>query len=226
MHRLVSHLVAFLYPHACVGCRKRVYTSHSLCQQCWSKLDFIGEPLAIYYDEANDYIGGDLYYDSLQSVVQFGDLARDLIHDFKYKDKTYLEIMLAKLMVLKLAQVGYKADIIVPVPLHRKKLRNRQYNQAALLALRISKLTKVRCVVDGVCKVQNTPSQTALDYHDRIINNRDAFRINAKHKALFKQQKVLLIDDVVTTGATVNECSKVIKAAGARSVIVLTFAKN
>lgn len=117
-----------------------------------------------------------------------------------------------------------RADCLVPVPLHPQRLREREYNQALLLSDVLGRRLQLEVIPDGLERIRETPPQTGLSLEDRRRNVRRAFV--AKRPKLIENHPVLLIDDVLTTGATVNECARALKRAGAKAVYVLTVART
>ena len=129
-----------------------------------------------------------------------------MIHDFKFNDKTIYAKGLGELAFKFANSLIAESDIIIPVPIHPKRLRKRKYNHAALLAKKIAKLAKIKVDVDAIIKNSQTHSQVGLSRAERVKNLRDSFQISSS--ANVKGKNVLLIDDVMTTGATANECAK------------------
>ncbi len=139
----------------------------------------------------------------------------EIIHAMKYKGFSKIGTLLGKDAGRDLTTV---ADFLIPVPLHKARLRERGYNQSGLIARGISYIKGGEVIEDAVLRIRNTPSQTKLGIDERASNVKDAFRINHKHASKFEGQSVLIVDDVVTTGSTANEVIKVIRNAGAANV--------
>lgn len=159
-----------------------------------------------------------------RSSLVYNDASRDFILGFKHGDQTHSVVS----MVPWLKQAGAdlwkaQADLIVPVPLHRWRLLRRRYNQAALIGQAIAKEMKIAFVPDALLRTRATVTQGHLNAKERHKNVRAAFSMNPKRSV--KGRKVVLVDDVFTTGATVKECVKALKAAGAAEVYVLTLAR-
>lgn len=144
----------------------------------------------------------------------------------KYRGVRTLVDPLGDLMIEHLRSNGNlpEFDLILPVPLHRNKLRQREFNQAAGLARRIGKYFEIPVSTDNLQQIRSTKSQTKLTKTQRIANVKGAFRV--KRADELNGKSVLLVDDVFTTGATVDECSKVLLAAGAKEVFVMTLARG
>ncbi len=159
-----------------------------------------------------------------RAVVRFDDATAQLIHNFKYYDRMDYAVLMASLMSKYHDAQLYNAILITAVPMHPKRLRERQYNQACLLAKHIAGIIGVRFVPDLLIKTKNTPSQSGLDALARQENIKDAFMFNPKFK--LRNQSIILVDDVITTGATMNECARVLASNGNNQTIALAFART
>ena len=119
-----------------------------------------------------------------------------------------------------------QADVIIPIAMHKHKLLKRGYNQAALIAMKIAKLKKIKYLPQAVIKVVNTDSQAGLKKSQRIKNIKNSFKLNDKFINEIRGKKILLIDDLITTGASIDECCKILKLASPSQIFVLTLAKR
>ena len=161
---------------------------------------------------------GALYSLGLEAVI------RQAIHQFKYRNLRAIAEPLANLLVDYLTTKSMPGEVLVPVPLHRKRLRERGYNQSELLSRELSKLISLPVVADFLVRERHTPPQTrATSVSERQNNVFNAF--NCRDRSL-QDKKVLLIDDVATSGATLDACATALKAAGASSVWGLTLARE
>lgn len=156
------------------------------------------------------------------SAVPFGPPIREAIHAFKYEGGKNLDAPLAKLMSAALAQSGADADLIIPVPIHKKRQRERGYNQSELMAKHISLAVNVPMRAQAMARVRHTSQQAKLNAAERKANVRDAFFADP---SLIQNKRVLLVDDVYTTGATLMEAARAALAAGASQVCALTLAR-
>lgn len=153
-------------------------------------------------------------------------IVRDVIHRFKYKKEMYFQYHLfqwlysATALWIDWSQV----DVLVPVPLHPRKYREREFNQAKILAQALSAKVGVKIVSTELRRIRDTATQTTLDAKARFSNMRDSFAIS--EPIMFSDQRVVLVDDVFTTGATMNSCAKVLRDAGAKEVIALAVARG
>ncbi len=145
----------------------------------------------------------------------------------KYRDQTFLAKKFARILFDKVKNEIVDCDLIIAAPLHLKRLKKRKFNQAGLLAKEISKFSKQsKFIPDFLIRVKNTRPQIELRKKQREKNLKRAFLVNKKYRELVKGKKILLIDDVMTTGATVENCAKELKRRGAKEVLVLTIAKT
>lgn len=152
-----------------------------------------------------------LYYNNIRSSLIYNDIAQLLIKKFKYNNDIALKHLFVKWMMIAGADILQKADFIIPVPLHKKKLFQRKYNQSALLAIMLAKISGNKCLLDCIERKVNVKSQSNMNGADRWNNVNGIFSLNEKYKDLIKDSTIILIDDVVTTSATVNECAKVLR---------------
>jgi ComF family protein len=160
-----------------------------------------------------------------RAVARYDETARRLVHRLKYGDRVELARALGGMMARAGAELMLDADVIVPVPLHRSRLWWRRFNQAMALAGALSRTSGVPCDPFLLARVKRTRSQVGLTRTQRGDNLQGAFRVPADAKPHLAGKRVLLVDDVVTTGATANACSRALLRAGAESVDVLSFAR-
>jgi ComF family protein len=163
-------------------------------------------------------------YERARGAVIYDDHSRLLVHALKYHDRHETALPMARLMALAGRDVIAASDVLMPVPLHRWRLWRRRYNQAALLANRIARLVGKRCHHQGLLRIRATASQVGLDAKRRTRNVRGAFAVLPALKPEVSGRRVLLIDDVLTTGATSNACAEALLEGGAAAVNVLVFA--
>ena len=225
-----------IYPPACAGCGVLLGSKASLCPHCWAKLAFIERPYCevlgtpFSHDLGPGILSADAIanpppFDRLRSVALYDDLARVLVHSLKYRDRTDLAPMMAGWMLRAGDGSVQAADVIVPVPLHRYRLLWRKFNQSAELAGALGQLSGKPVLIDAVKRTKRTRRQIGLGPRAREDNVRGAFALTpAGREALFGR-RVVLIDDVYTTGATVASVTRTLKRAGVADVTVLTFAR-
>jgi ComF family protein len=223
-----------LFPSFCYLCREPAHEGMPLCPECLSKIELIqnrcqicGEPFS---GEAGERSCGDCMQDPPHFVkarawARFGGPMLDVIHKFKYqRGFQFAEWMAAGMIeVFEKEFADQEVDLIVPVPLHWRRLLSRGYNQALILARPISRKLKIPIAAGVLARAVNNPSQVGLSRPKRKENLKKVFQVESKSKVAGKN--ILLIDDVITTGATVDEVARVLRKAGAESVCVLAFAR-
>ena len=208
-----------------------------MCHLCWNKVNFItgttcytcGRP--ILYTLETRYCSAQCI--ARNSTVQkvfvgcfYDNTIAKVIHDFKYQDQTHYITILAKIVSHIVKRIDNPIDIIVPVPMHKSKLRKKGYNHAALLAKKASKFLNKACEFDILEKKRDTIRQANLSENERRINLTGAFSIHSEQIHKLKNKNILVVDDVITTGATIEECAKNLKMAGAKSIYALAIAKT
>ncbi|WLR97336.1 ComF family protein [Shinella sumterensis] len=225
-----------VYPPACAGCGLLLGTGAGLCAHCWSRLALIERPYCevlgtpFSHDLGPGILSADAIahpppFDRLRSVALYDDLARILVHSLKYRDRTDLAPMMAQWMLRAGDGTIEAADVIVPVPLHRLRLVWRKFNQAAELARALGALAGRPVLIDAVRRVKRTRRQIGLNPRAREENVRGAFAITAAGREALFGKRVVLIDDVYTTGATIAAVARTLKRAGVADITVLTFAR-
>ncbi len=225
-----------LLPPRCLGCDALVEEPGSLCARCWQGIDFLTPPCCAACGYPFEYAlpeealcAACLWrrpaYDRARAVFRYGEASRGLILGFKHGDRTHAAPAFARWLARAGAEALAAAAVIVPVPLHSWRLFRRRYNQAALLALGLAALTGVPVAPEAMRRRRNTPSQGRLDPTARRRNVRGAFALDPDGAAAIDGRRVLLVDDVLTTGATVEECARVLGRGGAAAVDVLTLAR-
>jgi ComF family protein len=230
-------LISLLYPPACAICSADVEPDKYLCEQCQAKLVRIKSPFCSRCSEpfqgqiTNDFECANcahrrLYFETAVSAFRSRGIVRQVILDFKYRGQFHLRHLVATWILAALEDDRLRTrqfDLMVPVPLHPARKRQRGFNQAAVLAELLSRRISVPC--RGLLeRVRYTTTQTAFDRTERMENLRGAFRLGRNPDV--RQLRVLLIDDILTTGSTLSECARVLKSAGALSVHAATAARG
>src|SRR5882724_6927005 len=222
-------------PQLCPACRDLV-TDSGVCPSCWSKLSFIAAPycprlgIPFIYDPgpgilSMQAIADPPAYQRARAAVRYDDIARKLVHAFKYGDRLDLAPTMGRWMTNAGRTLLAEADAIVPVPLHWRRQWARRFNQSALLAEVIAKASGVAVAHAALRRVKATPQQVGLSQAERAQNVQGAFRVPPSAKAEVAGRRLLLVDDVLTSGATVDACSRALLRAGAAQVDVLVFAR-
>jgi ComF family protein len=207
----------------CGGCRERVaYLAPPFCQRC--ALPFDGAVDGMF--DCGYCHNLPFHFERAVAGCRAKGVVRDCIHRFKYDRAMYFGSHLAEWIVMAGRQwIDWSAvDAVVPVPLHPRKKRHRQFNQAEFLADAVGKVFLKPVLTTAVRRVRDTKTQTRLDAAARRENLRGAFAV--RRAAAVDGQRVVLVDDVFTTGATLDACAKVLRQAGAANVIVLTVARG
>lgn len=205
------------------------------CERCWPQLKFITEPkcqicsypFEIEIKHIKPLCAACLTkppaYDKAVTIFLYNDIIRKAISDLKYNDQIFLAKKFARLLQEKAKNEIADCDLIGAVPLHIRKLQKRKFNQAVLLG---KNLAKKKFVNDLLWRVADTTPQVTLKYKDRKKNLKRAFLVNAKYRDSLRGKKILLIDDVMTTGATLENCAKALRKCGAAKITALTIAKT
>jgi ComF family protein len=226
-----------LLPPRCLRCGLAVDDQGRLCAECWRSLTFLGPPqcrlcgypLPHALPEAplcGECVREAPVYDRARAALRYDDGARRLILAFKHADRTDIAPAFGTWLARAGAEVLADAELIAPVPLHRLRFLKRGYNQAAILAQALARATGLPLIPDLLQRRRATPSQQGLSGRARLENvTAAAFRVHPWQRRRTEDKAVLLIDDVLTTGATVGACARVLQRAGARRVDVLTLAR-
>jgi ComF family protein len=234
MFRPVQALIDLVLPPRCPSCRVIVDGDGRFCGDCWPQLQFITAPmcarcgLPFEIDRGPEAQCGQCLaqpprYGSARAALVYGGPARSVLLGLKHGDRQHLALMMATQM--RRAGLGLLAPdtLLVPVPLHRWRLWRRGFNQSALLAQAIAAQTGCAVAVDALVRAKPTPASVGMGRAARARNVRGVFR--AGDRALLRGRTIVLVDDVLTTGATADACARVLRRAGARAVHVLTFAR-
>ena len=223
-------------PPRCLGCGTMVAAVGSLCAACWEAVDFLGPPqcascgMPFAYDLGADALCGRCAsrppaFDRVRAVMRYGDVARHLVLNFKHGDRTDGAPAFSSWLVRAGRTLLAEADVLAPIPLHWRRLFSRRYNQAALLSAQVARLAGRPHCPDLLLRTRHTPSQGRLSPGQRRRNLRGAFAVNPRREATVAGQRVLLIDDVMTTGATISACAEALRRAGADGVDALVLAQ-
>lgn len=239
LNNIFSCISSVIFPMDCCVCGK--YCSNAICDSCWNDVILITDLACrkcskpyfnqYLYEEGVELICEEccenaLFFERALAYGVYQDVLIKIIHEFKFNNKPYI----GKHLSYKLAKLieneddFRNADLIISVPLHRNKERKRGYNQSYLLAKELSKIMKIKLLKDVLYKVKDTESQSLKSMKERRKNIRGSFLI--KNEGKIKEKSVILVDDVLTTGSTVNECSRILRHAGAKKVYVLTVART
>lgn len=225
-----------LLPPQCLGCRSAVDAPGQLCATCWNGVSFIAPPHCACCGVPFDLdpgpgalcaacIAEPPDFARARAVFRYDDASKGLVLRFKHGDRTDAAPAFGRWLARAAGPLLDQADLIAPVPLHRWRLLKRRYNQAALLALELGRLSGRPVLPDLVVRRRATPSQGHLTRAERTRNVRGAFAVRPRHAAALAGRRVLLVDDVFTTGATVAAVARALRRGGAATVDVVTLAR-
>lgn len=236
LRRAWTGALSLVYPPTCVGCGAATAEPHALCPVCWSGMRLIERPFCerLGTPFALDLGTGALLspraiadppvFARARAVALYDGTARELVQRLKYGDRLDLARAMARMMAAAGRELIAETDLIVPVPLHRFRLWRRRFNQAALLARAVAHLGGVPFEVRALARVKATRPQVGLTRAQRADNLQGAFRVPDAARPRLQGRRVLLVDDVATTGATGNAASRALLRGGAARVDLLTFA--
>lgn len=237
MKNILKNLLDLLLPSRCACCGKTVMSESTLCADCFDKINFIsmpyckscGMPFEAEIDAKLQKICAQCaqtrHITRLQrSAMIYDDFSKKMILDFKFYAKTQNAKILAKWLYAAGKDIFDEGvDLIMPVPLSYRRLLRRGYNQSAILARLLSKQTGIKADLLSLKKIKHTKPQSMLSGKARMKNVKQVFKL--KTDGAVKDKRIVLIDDVMTTGATLAECAKVLLESGAKSVDTLTVAR-
>ncbi len=226
----------FLLPPRCFSCGAGTDRQGSLCAACWGQLHFVTAPHCIRCGYPFEFDAGEgalcaaclarpPAYHSARSVFRYDDGSKRLILGFKHGDRTDGTAAFALWLSRAGAGVLPGADFILPVPLHRWRLFKRRFNQSALIGKSLSRITGIPIDAFSLVRQRATESQGGLNRRQRHRNVRGAFAVRNQAARPFQGLKLILVDDVYTTGATAGACAKALLQAGAEEIHVLTLAR-
>jgi len=232
----VKMLADNLWPPLCISCDVPIQDLNGLCSSCWARMRFLSAPLCYACGVPFPFdVGMQALcvactrsrppYNSARSAMIYDDASRGIILAYKHGDRTDLVPALTKMMMRPGAVLLNQADIVAPVPLHWTRLLSRRYNQAGLLSNRLAKVGRTRSIPDLLVRTKRTGSQGGKSSPGRRRNVQGAFAIQQRYKGMLEGKRVLLVDDVLTTGATVETAARALLKSGASAVDVITIAR-
>ena len=216
---LFDTFLELLYPEKgiCFICDKYdkdIGKEDYICEECRKKLEFV---------DKNNYIKSGHHFEKAIATLKYKGIIKKAIYKYKYGKKAYMYKAFGNLLVQTMKRhKEIEFDFVVPVPLHRSRMIDRGFNQSELLAKYISKYYNIPLNTKNLIRKRKTKAQNKLNGIERQNNIKDAFA--TKNGQIFKGKRILLIDDIYTTGITVDECSKVLLQSGSKGVVVLTLA--
>jgi ComF family protein len=238
LSRLGAVALDLIFPPTCLACRKAIAGHGALCPACWGRINFIersccerlGTPfpydLGIEGLHSPDAIANPPVYARARAVARFEEgPARELVHRLKYSDRMELAAPLGLWMARAGQEILAEADLLIPVPLHRRRLIWRRFNQANALTACVARACGKKVDPFALARVKPTTPQVGLSRTQRATNVQGAFAVPEEARLSVEGRVVVLIDDVMTTGATLNAAARALLRAGARRVDVLVFAR-
>lgn len=236
MKPLLRWILDSVMPPSCLVCSEPVVADGQFCVACFAKVNFITQPFCACCGVPFSFqpaLGKEQLcmhcnalhpaFSTARAVIRYDETARRMILPFKYEDRAELAANLARLMVRARGDLIQKADLLVPVPLHRSRLRQRRYNQAAQLAKEIARQTGKVINLEALVRIRATAPLEGMGPLARQSELEAA--VDLKRGVNLQGKHVLLVDDVLTTGATAHQCARVLCEGGARQVDVLTIAR-
>jgi ComF family protein len=234
-HAALLRMLDFALPPRCPGCGAITGQPHRFCHDCWRSLTFLGEPCCArcglpfaYPGDGEASCGRCLAepppFDRLRAAVAYGDVSRQVALKLKYSGRPGLAETLAHFMLRHMPAEEGDA-LLVPVPLHRWRIWKRGYNQAALIASALSRQTGAAVGLELLSRTRATPPLKGLGRRERALAVRGAFKVPPRAKPRLAGRRIILVDDVYTSGATAAACARALKRGGAASVELLCWAR-
>ena len=213
---MLDFILELIFPTTCGICSN--ICKEAICNKCKLKLKKYEINLILKNKK--------MYFNKSMHIFKYDGIIRQKIIEYKFQGKSYLYKTFAEIILKNQKVCGFfkKYDIIIPVPIHKKRKIYRGDNQTELIAKLLAKQLNLKLETNILFKQKNIISQTELNKNSRKENIKNAFIVKNTHK--IKNKKILIFDDIYTTGSTVNECSKILKTAGAKQIGVLTIAKD
>lgn len=230
-------IINFIFPQQCCLCKNYLSDNGSFCLSCAGKFNLITDPKCDCCGFPFEFrlknkktkllcpkcLKKPYKFDKAVATVHYDEFSKKIILPLKHGDKTQYAKSIASMMSMSGRALAMESDFIIPVPIHLTRMLKRKYNQASLIATYLSKIYSKPVLYSTLLRAKSTKSQGHLSERERKQNVSGVFSV--KHPKKINGKNILLIDDVFTTGATVNECAKVLKKNGANKVFVLTFAR-
>lgn len=236
---LAKSILSFIYPEniSCIMCNLPIKTTntYSMCKSCFDELHFIvdgcfkcGNSIINFSLDEQEFINTcsyctkkSFYFDRAISCIEYNDFSKKIVFDLKYNKKTYMSKYIANIMKDKININNIQFDYILFVPIHKKRLRKRGFNQAKKIAYYLGELLN-KPVLDSIFRIENTKQLYSLNQHERKKELKNAFNIDFDNINI-KNKNIVLVDDIFTTGSTVNEISKKLKINGVNKIYILTL---
>jgi ComF family protein len=221
-NKVIDSILNIFYPSFCIRCELELKKHERLlCEDCWHRLPQLDEELETITDLKSKYRER-IYFTHTLSVWKFDPHLQTIIHHLKYQNFKSLAENIGIFMAEKIKRSGILNNdaLLIPVPLHKTRVRERGYNQSELLCKVIAAETGVGYDAKILKRIRYTQSQTKLNAANRSVNVKNAFKVSQREK--IAKKTILLVDDVITTGATINACAKELVKNGAKEVIIIS----
>lgn len=226
LQQTLRKVLDFVIPPRCSACHQQLEKPHMLCGECWGKIQFIAKPYCNCCGTPFEVNVGDEMvcarciqtpppYAHARGLFVYNGVGKKLVLEFKHGDRTELVEFFCRLLQQNLGDYIKQSDVLVPVPLHWQRELVRMYNQAALIASRLEEKLGVIACSDALQRIKKTASQGHMKREERYKNVKGSIHLNSDFIKQLKGKRVLLIDDVITSGATVSECCRVLKPVAA-----------
>ena len=234
-HGLVGGLADLIIPPACLACQEPLGAHDAVCASCWSGIDFIRAPLCdrlglpMPFDTGGRMISAAAAaapptYDRARAVAHYAGAMREMVLAFKYGDTHNAHKLFGRWLTSAGAELVETCDVITPVPMHPRRLLARRFNQAAILARELARTSRCRYRPQLIRRVRQTSAQVGLTRDQRRRNLAGAFQVPDRQRRHIDGRRILLVDDVITTGSTLNACARSLRRAGATHVDALALA--
>lgn len=223
---ITDPILDFVYPPVCISCNRLLPDGkHRICKDCWDSIACLTTNHPLYIETKEKLLAVGAVSD-LVSVFVFEKegIFQHIAHALKYGGYESVGGDLGARLGTTMAEWGIRADFLVPIPLHRAKQRERGYNQAEKISEGVASVTGIRVLRKAVRRIKHTQTQTQLTSDERKKNMEDAFIVNTSNAVLLKGKTCVLIDDVITTGATINSCAKELTNAGVTQIVAASAA--
>jgi ComF family protein len=233
--RAAGMIVDFALPPRCPGCGAIVAAMHRFCLGCWQQIRWLGDPscfrcaMPFPYDQGSGSecaacAADPPAFDRLRAAVAYGEVARKVTLKLKYGGRPGVARTMARYMDRHLSALGENA-LLAPVPLHRWRIWRRGYNQSALIASALAQASGAEALLDLLKRTRRTPLLRGLGKGERARAVAGAFQVAQSARERIAGRRIILVDDVFTSGATANACAKALKRAGAGEVNILVWAR-
>lgn len=211
--KILNKIINIFYPQICGICGEKINIRYT-CRKCLNIIEYYQEIVVTSANIENNW------YDKLYSALKYAGVFKSKMLAYKFHDCKYLGMTFAEIIEQLILKYDIYADVIIAVPISKERLHERGYNQSAIIAKKVAEFTKIKYQEDILIKKKNNLRQSELTLNKRKENVKDAYSIKNIEK--IENKKIILIDDIFTTGATLNECAKILKQNGANQVIALT----